>query len=49
MVRFVIADDDSGTHEADDPRDFDAAAALLEKLRAQTPRMQFTLLAEVDA
>lgn len=49
VVKYIIADDDEGTYEADNPADFDETCALLERLREESPENQHTLYAEIDA
>lgn len=49
VLKYFIADDDEGTHEADNPQDFDGACELLERMRKENPDTTYTLCAEVDA
>ena len=49
VVKFVICDDDEGTHEADNNRDFEESEALLNRLREENPCVCYLLYAEVDA
>ena len=49
VVKFVICDDDEGTHEADNNRDFEESDALLNRLREENPDVAYTLYAEVEA
>jgi hypothetical protein len=49
IVKFLVCDDNEGTHEADNNRDFRETDALLNKLRGENPDVAYTLYAEVDA
>lgn len=49
VVKFIVCDDDEETHEADNNRDFEESAALLNRLREENPDVLYTLYAEVEA
>ena len=49
VVSYQIMDSDEVWHHPDNPRDFDCADELLEKLREEHPGKQFALFAEVLA
>jgi hypothetical protein len=47
VVSYQIMDSDEVWHHPDNPRDFDQASALLEKLKSENPGKEYTLFAEL--
>lgn len=47
VVSYQIMDSDEVWHHPDNPRDFEEAGRLLEKLKAENPSKAFTMFAEL--
>lgn len=47
VVSYQIMDSDETWHHPNNPRDFDEASALLEKLKGEHPCKDFTMFAEL--
>ena len=49
VTEFVIFDDDEYVYRTEEPTSYQAALALLAKLRSESPDVTFTLHANIDA
>ena len=48
IVKFIICDEDEGTHEAFNNQDYDASLALMARLRKENPNLDYELYAEIE-